>query len=113
MPAAAKPGPAKASPAPVSTVTIGRIVLYRLDVADAVYVNKQRREFQDSPPASWGYQAHTGTLVHVGDEFPAVVVKVAESGVNLKVLLDGNDNLWARGIGEGDGAGQWHWPPRA
>ncbi len=105
--------------------TIGKIVHYRLTTEDAESVNVRRSDyatFQANRPArkslrepvDSGHVAHVGNHVAPGDVYPAVVVRVFDGydGVNLHVLLDGNDTLWATSRHEGTAHGEWSWPPR-
>ena len=80
-----------------------RIVLYMLNEADARTIEAQRGDRAD-------YSA--GNAVAAGQAYPAVVVRNFGSSVNLQVLLDGPDSYWATSRVEGDGQGQWCWPPR-
>lgn len=116
--------------------TIGGTVIYKLRHKDADQINGRRTngssiaerlavysEAVDPVGAqvyAWprGAQAHVGSEVKSGDEFPMTIVKVSmDTGlppagitINGQVLLDGNDVFWATQISEGDGLGQWHWP---
>jgi hypothetical protein len=82
--------------------TIGRVVHYTLGEGDAKVINERR----DADPNS-------GNRVLAREDYPAVVVRVwSETCVNLQVLLDGGDTLWATSRTEGDGPTYWHWPPR-
>ncbi|MGI5161374.1 hypothetical protein [Microbispora sp. CA-102843] len=106
--------------------TVGRIVHYTLNEADAKAINKRRADFQvfqscfSGPSAPGqagadGHQAHVGNHVEAGQVYPAIVVRVWESSfnsANLQVLLDGNDAYWATSKAEGDEPGTWAWPPR-
>jgi hypothetical protein len=109
--------------------TVGRIVHYQLHDSDADQVNRRRadasafrhsvRQLATQPQS--GERGRTGHVEHFGNEvsegsvYPAVVVAVFGNGehVNLKVLLDGNDDYWATSRPEGDTPGTWAWPPRA
>jgi hypothetical protein len=118
--------------------TPGRIVHYTLSEADAAHINKRREDFdanrygKDEPlefseggallsprvprPENTGFQAHVGNRAEDGQVYPAVVVRrfadYPNQPVNLKVLLDGNDDFWATSRCEGEGPGTWSWPPR-
>lgn len=104
------------------TLSIGRIVHYTLSEYDADAINKRRQDFREllvkhmhaATYPSDGYQAHVGNDVKAGDQFPAIIVRVFEAAksVNLKVLLDGNDDFWACSVGEGEGGRHWNWPAR-
>jgi hypothetical protein len=111
--------------------TQGRIVLYRLSVADAEEVNERRADAQAfrgrvyakgmlgiDPGAEGrtGHVQHIGIPVGEGDEFPAIIVAVSQPQeplawlVNLKVELDGTDSYWATSRAQGDQPGRWSWP---
>jgi hypothetical protein len=101
--------------------TVGRIVHYKLNDADAEAINRRRADWSDSvkangrPPAT-GHQAHVGNHAEAGQVFPAQIVRVfdPESGcANLQVVLDGNDTYWATSRSKGDQPGYWTWPERA
>lgn len=101
------------------TPTIGRFVHYKLNSADAEKINKWRTDAGVSTDAGvelsskgLGRQIHVGNTVYTGQTFPAIVVRQVNEMVNLQVLLDGNDTLWATSITEGDGERNWSWPPR-
>ena len=120
------------------TPTIGRIVIFKLTKEQAEQVNRRRTtgekiadrmrngttQLQDCVLLSdqvWprGAQAHIGTNVKEGDEFPMVVVRSLISNhsepkyyVSGQALLDGNDVLWVRDSVEGTEPGQWRWPDR-
>ncbi len=105
-------------------ITPGRIVLYVLSEQDAEEINRRRtnpesireRHVRGVWPA--GAQAHIGNPVEPGQTYPAIVVRVWDAGgdinpaINLKVLLDGNDDYWARSRlpNELKTEGTWHWP---
>lgn len=86
------------------TPTIGCIVTYRLSAYDVQEIALLR----ETGPESGRFNPAV-----TGDEYPAVVVRAfGGSTVNLKVLLDGNDDYWATSRTEGGGEGQWSWPAR-
>lgn len=106
--------------------TIGHIVHYTLTSGDAEQINRRRddaaafrlKAMQSAVErGDWGRSGHVehhGNAVGTGDVFPAVVVRTSPSTtVNLKVLLDGNDDYWATSRAEGHGFGHWHWPAHA
>ncbi|WP_328439389.1 hypothetical protein OHA71_23915 [Streptomyces sp. NBC_00444] len=100
-----------APPAP-AIPTAGDVVLYQLTAADAVDINRRRKDFHENGSAEsrTGFIGHVGNWATEGDVFPAIVVRVhAESTVtcNLRVLLDGTDTYWATSRAEGDDPGQW------
>lgn len=67
--------------------TIGRIVLFNTDPEKA---------FQD----------HNGATV-----LPAMIVRVwSDTCVNLKVINDGDADLWVTSVTLGDGPRSWSWP---
>jgi hypothetical protein len=117
----------------------GRIVYFVFGAHAVAEVN--RRRVCDPPTArAWyicapGAQIHFGPPVKIGDIAPAVVTRVLFPGglppgvktegrpieypatVNLKVMLDGSDEYWARDvqydaqkrIGDDVPVGTWHW----
>lgn len=45
------------------------------------------------------------------DKLPAIIVAVwSETMVNLKVITDGQNDLWVTSASQGDGPNQWNWP---
>lgn len=100
----------------------GRTVHYTLTDADADRINKRRDDYRNGPRVSRdpaiiingdGAQVHVGNEARGGQMLPLLVVRVNPGGhVNGQVFLDGNDNLWVTSVAEGDGRGQWAWPPR-
>jgi hypothetical protein len=106
--------------------TIGRVVHYTLNNADAQAINVRRADFQafqrshahphePGQPGATGHVAHVGNTAVAGQVFPATVVRVFDPSTttaNLQVLLDGNDTYWATSRVEGDTAGTWAWPAR-
>ena len=67
--------------------TIGRIVTYHCD--------EEQKEKMNN------FQA----------DAPAIITAVfGENLVNLKVLLDGEENLWMTSVSLGTGAHEWSWP---
>jgi hypothetical protein len=107
------------SPTTGPAPSLGRIVHYRLSKADAQEINRRRKHFKESPPATWGYQAHVGNHAAAGQVFPADIVRIFsdnpddKTAVNLQVKLDGTDTYWATSRTCGDEDGQWSWPARA
>jgi len=68
--------------------TIGRIVIFNMPdyLINSVNGNKQTK-------------------------LPAVVVAVwSETTVNLKVITDGQNDLWVTSASQGDSPNQWNWP---
>lgn len=123
------------------TPSICRMVVYVLSEQDAAAVNKRRADASRLNAAGvtlasqeLGPQIHVGNQVAAGDTCPAVITRVWDAdsgGCNLKVLLDGNDDLWVTSRlldnpdtdaerispdpdheGPGYQPGTWHWPPR-
>jgi hypothetical protein len=98
----------------------GRIVHYTLTEADADSINgfrKDSRNAQQSPAGvakiPTGYQDHVGNEVDGGDVVALIVTRAFPKNlVNGQLILDGNDTLWVTSVPEGDGRGQWAWPPR-
>lgn len=103
-------------------VSVGRIVSYILSAEDDKQINRRRTSCKSIAERmksfAWpiGAQAHIGNLVHAGDSFPLVVIRVydfeGKETVNGQVLLDGNDTHWVTGISEGSIRGSWNWPTR-
>ena len=97
-PAAPAPTPAP----PLQLPSIGRVVVYTLTEVDAVAINRRRADARHKE--DWyralkpGAQCHVGNMVHLGDEYPALVVKTWGTGpwqmFNVQVMLDGSDTLW-------------------
>jgi hypothetical protein len=45
------------------------------------------------------------------DKLPAIIVAVwSETTVNLKIITDGQNDLWVTSASQGDGPNQWNWP---
>ena len=85
--------------------TIGRIVHYTLTEQDAAQIANDRASAVD--------RTLRHNPVSPGQTYPAVVVRTfGGPAVNLQVFLDGTDTYWATSRVEGDGPGQWIWPPR-
>lgn len=99
-------------------VTIGRIVHYTLSEQDAEQINRRRDDQREHAHRTrgadeTGFQAHVGNHAAAGVVYPAVVVRFfGGAGVNLQVLLDGNDTYWATSRVEGEGPNTWSWPPK-
>lgn len=95
---------------PTIVPTVGRIVLYRFTERQAMEVNRRRRHADDKHHMhQWqknGTQLHTGNEVETGFDYAAVIVRTwgdtADSLVNLKVLLDGNDDAWITSVHASD-----------
>ncbi|WP_030747600.1 hypothetical protein [Streptomyces sp. NRRL F-5135] len=84
--------------------TIGRIVHYRLKTTDVERIASQRRIYPELA---------AGNLVNEGDAVPALIVRVWHGTLcNLRLILDGPDDLWVTSRPEGDTPGRWTWPPR-
>lgn len=97
--------------------SVGRIVLYTLTDFDAQTINKRRSDFVEHRKAEaytdTGYVAHHGNAAREGDAYPAVVIRVwPDDLINAQVLLDGTDAYWITSRSQGEGAGNWNWPPR-
>lgn len=77
--------------------TIGRIVIYNTTDSD-----KEKMRL-----------ASRTTGCNVQDKLPAIVVAVwGEECVNLKVICDGNLEIWATSVTLGDNPYNWNWPER-
>lgn len=107
-----------APPTPMETPTVpalGHTVLYRLSRLDVATIeNRREQALLASSAAPVFAPVAGGAAVHPGDICPAVVVRCPsldpDAGLNLRVLLDGTDTLWAEARTEGDAPGTWHWP---
>ncbi len=93
-------------------VFIGRMVHYRLSMADCVAVDRRREDARNIIAARddpQGFQAHVGSTVSVGEIVAMVITEVwaPEPGVNGQAFLDGNDSLWVTSVNEGDQPGEW------
>ena len=76
--------------------TIGRIVHYKTDESDKV-------KMKAASSINGG--------CNTSEVLPAVVVAVwGESCVNLRVIADGNLDIWKTSVLHGDQQGQWSWP---
>ena len=104
---------------------LGDTVVYRLTEEDAAKINRRRttgnsiaeRLASDDWPQ--GAQAHIGSRVSAGLDFPMIVVRYRQSGevdhpgypscsvANGQVILDGSDTLWVRNVTEGPHPGQY------
>jgi hypothetical protein len=111
----------------IMKATIGRIVIYTLTEEDVEQIMRRRTTgpaiAERIAEGKWplGAQAHIGNSVHIGNQFPAVVVRTWDNDpnlVNLRVMLDGTDDFWATSRVQEDPAGPhgqpgtWHWPTR-
>lgn len=80
----------------------GRIVYFVFGQASAENVELRRSDYQ-----------RVGNTVACGDIYPAMVVRVCDEcgTVNLKVMLDGNDDFWAASVpfDAAKGVDTWHW----
>jgi hypothetical protein len=107
----------------VTAPSTGRIVHYTLTELNADTINRRREDYLKGPRSSRpegvvvkgdGAQVHVGNTARAGQILPLLVVRTLDEGkVNGQVFLDGNDTLWVTSASEGDGRGQWAWPPRA
>lgn len=93
---------------------LGQTVAYCLNRLDVEVINERRRRAERAaaePPHPVG---PSGAPVAEGDVYAAVVVRMAsldpDDGLNLQVLLDGDDTLWVQRVIEGTGPGSWSWP---
>jgi hypothetical protein len=113
-------------------LSIGEVLLYSLTARDVETINRRRTsilsikerianndaEIGDKTnfPEQWplGAQAHIGSEVQEGQQFPLIVTKVfntenslSKSQVNGQLILDGSDTLWVTNIFYGPEKGQW------
>jgi len=76
--------------------TIGRVVIYNTTDAD-----KAKMEAASKINGGCNKQ----------DKLPAIIVAVwGETCVNLKVITDGNLELWVTSALQGDAPMNWNWP---
>lgn len=78
-------------------IRIGDFVVYRLGVKDVerIFAGRIATHARGATPCA-------------GQEFPALVVKVnCDSSLNLRVMLDGEDDLWATQRIEAGATGCW------
>ena len=85
--------------------TIGRIVLYRLRKEEIEVIERRRSK-----------GIGEGNPIREDSTFPMIIVRVwgetPESCVNGRVLLDGNDSVWATSVSVGEGPGTFSWPKK-
>lgn len=80
----------------MQTPTIGRIVHYRLSDADAAAINAQQSQ---------------GNHVDANDVVAAIVVRVwVPTTCNLRLMLDGECDMWVTSRTHGNDMGNWDWP---
>lgn len=100
----------------VPTVSIGRIVHYKLSRLACHHIESKRAKLEKETPGARSGYVSLGNDVSPGMVFPMIVVAVREEDyghkvfVNGQVFLDGVDTLWMTGVERGDGNGQWQWP---
>lgn len=93
--------------------SIGRIVHYALTEADADAINRRREDAVAAQKAQTGFQVHVGNPVRAAQVLPLLIVRTYPGDLaSGQVFLDGNDTYWVTSRTEGDGRGQWSWPPR-
>lgn len=113
----AVPAPATESAATAPKPSVGRMVHYRLSQQEADEINTLRKQAwtdvrsktsnRNTKPARQGNDVVEGTVC------AAIVTAVwSDNCVNLQVILDGNDSLWATSRSAGDQPGCWSWPER-
>lgn len=88
--------------------SIGRIVHYTLGEGDVLAIDRLVPMVNAA-----GQQARNA--VHVGDVYPAMIVRVFDPSTttaNLQVFLDGDGSYWATSRTEGNGDAHWSWPAR-
>jgi hypothetical protein len=90
---------------------LGDVVLYRMDAANTERLNRIRAPWGlgESAPDNWprGAQAHVGSAVVAGRQYPAMVTAIANGRAGLQVLLEGSDSLWVPSAKEGSGEGEY------
>lgn len=85
--------------------TIGRIVHYKLTAED-------RQNLATLANISGRY---SNTASGYNNEPVAAIITAvwSETTINVQLIIDGHANtLWKTSINQGDGNGQWSWPPR-
>lgn len=97
--------------------SIGRIVHYRLNAAEAIEINRRREHaekyLEQMRAERSGFQAHVGSEVENGDLVALTITQVWGKTTDLvsgQATLDGNDSLWVTDARQGAGDGQWDWP---
>lgn len=76
--------------------TIGRIVHYKTNAVDKSKMEAARK---------------LNGGCNDSEVLPAIVVAVwSENCINLRVIADGNLDLWKTSVPKGDQPGQWSWP---
>lgn len=81
--------------------TIGRIVYYRLNASDIVWIEDEMLDRRLHP-------MEEGQLVAA-----MIVAVVNEQHCNLRLFFDGEaPSPWVAERSEGEQPGQWSWPPR-
>jgi hypothetical protein len=58
-------------------------------------------------------QSEVGELSRTGNKceiLPAIITNVWENSVNLKVIADGELDLWVTSVSQGEKQGEWNWP---
>lgn len=85
------------------TPSVARIVHYRLSQPDVDRIVQERMS----------NDGDRGNPAHAGDVVPLIIVKVWPGElVNGQAILDGNHSIWVCSASQGEGQGQWAWPPR-
>lgn len=82
------------------TPKLGDQVHYMLTERDAEQINTRRMAAPD---------AARGNRAQAGDTYPAVIVRVWDTNVNLQVALDGNDSHWATSVPVADESKPGHY----
>ena len=77
----------------MAKVKVGMIVNYKTTEQDQTKMSEHR------------------SVCNVREELPAVVTAVNPESVNVKVLLDGQGDLWATSCPQGDTPGCWNFYP--
>jgi len=95
--------------APAEGPFLGAIVHYKLTEPDAFVINERRAKIKASDKLGTALTVQ-GNHAREGDIFPAIVVRIVQTGaenevnppVNLQVFLDGDDSFWATSRHERD-----------
>jgi hypothetical protein len=93
---------------------IGKILIYKLTSEDAAVINRRRTTSVDIRErighGQWpaGAQAHIGSPVVSGQEYPMIVTSTSTGIlVDGQVFLSGSDTYWVENRNRGSHNGQW------
>jgi hypothetical protein len=103
--------------APKTAPPVGTAVQYVLTAQDAAEANQDRAKHFNftrtlGAVLHTGHVGRVGNTAHEGDVCAATVLRVfneASPTVNLRVHLDGNDDVWRTSAAHGNAPGNWHY----